>query len=151
MKNDKRSEQEAWIKAHGSERLRKAVQLGMLDVCQGVYRDERVHEKFPGWLCGVGAKFSPILNPTLPELDLLGHVRKSAPDAILEKVLRHDRWVSVVTMERIVLDIGDKRRSEDAWIEGDVGPVKLFTYCDALAAFAHTGELPPKLRRPPKD
>ena len=130
MNKEKQQEQEAWIEAHGSERLRKAVELGMLDVSQGIYRDERVQELFPGWFCGEGAKYSQILNPTLPELDLLGHIRKTAPDAILLRMLRHDRWVSVVVIEREVPSLDY------------AGPdVRLFTYCLAMEAFAHTGEL----------
>lgn len=135
MNDDHRREQEDWIKAHGSERLRKAVALGMLEVSQGVYRDERVNEAHRGWLSGVGAKLSPILNPTLEELDYLERMRRFWPDAVLEKMLRHDRWVSVVTVEREVLPL---RR---------VGPVKIFTYCSPLETFAHTGEIPAQLRR----
>lgn len=42
-------EREAWIAAHGSERLKKALALGLLGRSLAVYRDERLALHAPGW------------------------------------------------------------------------------------------------------
>lgn len=44
-----RVERDAWIAQHGSERLRRALQLGLVDKVQGSYLEERLALDRPGW------------------------------------------------------------------------------------------------------
>ena len=47
--NYEAAERDAWIAAHGSERLREAVALGLGSAIQKSYRNERLHAERPGW------------------------------------------------------------------------------------------------------
>lgn len=84
------SERDAWIRAHGSERLRKCLDLGMVENCAGVYRDERLAHDYPGWVidCKDTEEESEIRNPSLEALAALEEARKIDMGASLVKVRR---------------------------------------------------------------
>lgn len=90
-----------WIRAHGSQRLRKCLDLQMADKCAGIYRSERLEIEFPGaefdsdkW------KESEIRNPSLEALEALEAMRKHDPGAELIKVRNDEnqtwQWVEAV-------------------------------------------------------
>ena len=77
---------EAWTLEHGSVRLRRALDLGVLDQSLGVYRDERLALEHPGWRWVDKtdlASFNDILNPSEVELDVLAEAREWTPFAKL--------------------------------------------------------------------
>lgn len=82
------AERDAWIRSHGSERLRKCLDLGMIETCGGIYRDERLALDFPGWIMDGDdtEKESEIRNPSIKALAALEEARKISPDATLVKV-----------------------------------------------------------------
>lgn len=61
-------ERDAWIAAHGSERLRLALRMGLADKSEGVYRDERLRHELPGWRWIKEADISEAINPSLAAL-----------------------------------------------------------------------------------
>lgn len=77
-----------WVRAHGSERLRKALEMGLLDSSMTVYREERMALEFPGWRrdCRHTHHEGEIRNPSLKALELLERVRKDLPEAELVTV-----------------------------------------------------------------
>lgn len=89
------AERDAWIAAHGSERLRKGLAAGLIDKLRGAYRSERIaHDLGADW-----ASWDEVeddednerINPTEPELDALLEARKRWPDPVLEVDLRSVR------------------------------------------------------------
>ena len=80
---------ERWVREHGSERLRKADELGLLHRCEGIYRDERLALERPGWAWSLilgHSEDDDILNPTLEQLRALEAARKVAPFAVLKSM-----------------------------------------------------------------
>lgn len=138
---DREIEQEEWIERHGSPRLRKAVELGMLHLCQGVYRDERVNAIYPRWFCGQGRKYRDLINPTLEELLYLEGARNMGREFMgseLRQIFRFDRWIPVVETHACLPEVG---LSE--WIS-------IFRYCSPHDEFRDSGymEMPPALPAP---
>jgi hypothetical protein len=84
------AERDAWIAAHGSERLKKCRALGIADRCQGVYLDERLAHEAPGYVWdGEGDhayKESTIRNPSIEALAELERARETWPGAGLVKI-----------------------------------------------------------------
>lgn len=82
------ADRDTWIRAHGSDRLKKCLDLGLIDKCAGVYRDERLAHDFPGWIvdCDETAEESEIRNPSIEALAVLEEARKISADAMLVKV-----------------------------------------------------------------
>jgi hypothetical protein len=70
-----REDRDRWIEAHGSERLRLAKKMGLLDRSNNVYREERLGAEKPGWKfehsMPVRFRVSKIHNPTLEALKAL--------------------------------------------------------------------------------
>jgi hypothetical protein len=66
-----------WIEEHGSERLKLAAKLGLLDKSDNVYREERLGAEKPGWKfehsMPIRFRVSKIHNPTLAALKALEH------------------------------------------------------------------------------
>jgi hypothetical protein len=77
------SEQAAWIRAHGSPRLRRC--LAEKIECTASYRDERLAAARPGWrwYSNVRGEFAAPRNPPEETFAMLDAARKTAPDAIL--------------------------------------------------------------------
>jgi hypothetical protein len=86
------AERDAWIAAHGSDRLRKGLAAGMIAKLGAVYREERVAVDFGSdwrsWDAVDDNEDSDRLNPTEAELDALLDARRRWPDAALEAQLR---------------------------------------------------------------
>lgn len=82
------AQRDEWIRAHGSDRLRKILDLGYIDESRSVYRDERLALDYPGWIvdCDATAEESEIRNPSLEALEALEEARRISPDAQLVKV-----------------------------------------------------------------
>lgn len=80
----------AWIAAHGSERLRKCLSLGLADECQGLYREERLALEAPGYVWdppgGRAYEDSAVRNPTMAALAELERQRVRFPGAELLKI-----------------------------------------------------------------
>jgi hypothetical protein len=69
---------------HGSPRLRKALDLGLLDESNAVYRDERLEKEFPGWRWETGDdEFQDIRNPSLKALEALETARMTIGEVYL--------------------------------------------------------------------
>lgn len=81
-----REERDAWIRAHGSERLRLALDLGEISNAWGAYRDERLAVERPGWEWDHTDKEDDRLNPSLDELRALAEARKTDPDVRLQSL-----------------------------------------------------------------
>lgn len=76
-----------WIERHGSERLKKAVALDVLDAVLSVYREERLRLERPGWVFPDNKdQLHEIRNPSEEALDLLAEIRKTFPRASLVSV-----------------------------------------------------------------
>ena len=83
------AERDAWITAHGSDRLRKGLAAGMIAKLGAVYREERVAVDFGSdWRPWDADEDSDRLNPTEAELDALLDARRRWRDAALECQLR---------------------------------------------------------------
>lgn len=83
----KKQEMLDWIAAHGSERLKLAVKLGMLDNSMGIYRDERLAKERPGWQWDRDEdKERGRINPGLDELRYLEDERARDPGVALSSV-----------------------------------------------------------------
>ncbi|MBD3262056.1 MAG: hypothetical protein GF334_10400 [Candidatus Altiarchaeales archaeon] len=72
VKKAYKAERAEWIREHGSDRLKKALELNLLDKSDGLYKDERLGKEFPGWRwveeIDEGG-ISEIRNPTLQALE----------------------------------------------------------------------------------
>lgn len=78
------AERDAWVREHGSERLRKALELGELDCCQRAYENERLAAELPGWQWDPPeSRWNDPLNPSLQALEML---EKARQDGRLEDV-----------------------------------------------------------------
>jgi len=73
--------QAKWIKARGSERLRRCLQEGI--ECSAAYRDERLDAERPGWAWDTIGADGEARNPPEAAFGLLDSARQSAPDAKL--------------------------------------------------------------------
>lgn len=61
-----------WILDKGSSRLRKAIQLDLLEKVMGAYRDERLAAERPGWAwVSQNDQLKDVINPTESDLDAL--------------------------------------------------------------------------------
>ena len=70
-------EAEAWIAQSGSSRMKKAVELGLLQKSMGAYRDERLGLERPGWSwIERGDHLKEVVNPSEADLDALSAARK---------------------------------------------------------------------------
>ena len=89
------AERDAWIRAHGSDRLKKGLAAGLIDKMAGVYRSERVRmdlgDEWRAWDDVDEDHDSERINPREPELDALLEARKRWPDEALEVQLRSVR------------------------------------------------------------
>jgi hypothetical protein len=74
-----------WVLEHGSDRLKKAHQAGMLTLCQGVYRSERLSLERPGWEylplenmtnAAIRRQFVDVHNPSEVALDAYLHAEE---------------------------------------------------------------------------
>jgi len=74
-----------WILSHGSPRLQKALEAGMIDVISGLYRTERIKhdfsEKWFDWHAIAENEHRERINPKENELDALLLARAKWPDA----------------------------------------------------------------------
>jgi hypothetical protein len=98
------ADRDAWIAAHGSERLRLALAHGMAGQSLGVYRDERLAHELPGWLwADRELEVSPVHNPSLAGLRELASAPAvaSAPTATLVKVRQESDWEEALLIERL--------------------------------------------------
>jgi hypothetical protein len=91
-----------WVRAHGSERLRKCVEEGI--ECRAIYYDERLAHEMPGWRWDTweGLESDTPRNPPLSALQLLEDAQKSSPDVELRYI-------------RLEHDDDDDNFDEDAW------------------------------------
>ncbi len=99
MSNDK--ERDAWIAAHGSERLRLALRMGLADKSVGVYRDERLAAELPGggWVWVKESEISEAFNPSLAALHALDAAKGSLPAAELVKVrIQDEGWREAIAI-----------------------------------------------------
>lgn len=120
-----------WVGEHGSSRLRKALELGLLSRSLGVYRDERLAFELPGWRWAkdesLGERVGEILNPTEKALDLLAHWQKRFPDdAHLVSSLRKGeggerRWAEAIAVDFPFADDDDVPDTALLFVE-DVQP-----------------------------
>lgn len=89
------AERDAWIAAHGSDRLKKGVAAGLLDSMVGVYRSERITVDLgPDWKSWDAVdedEDNERRNPREAELDALLEARKRWPDEALDVQLRSVR------------------------------------------------------------
>lgn len=77
-------DRKAWIAEHGSDRLKRAVELNLVDACDKVYREERLATEYKGWRWYVdGEEHLEPRNPTTAEMDLLARTREWCPEAEL--------------------------------------------------------------------
>lgn len=78
-----RAEMIFWIRDHGSERLKKAVEANVENQCRGVYRDERLALELPGWQwLDDDAEISDARNPSEAALDALLEARRSQGEKV---------------------------------------------------------------------
>src|ERR1039458_1996832 len=71
------AEAESWIAEYGSSRMRKAVELGLLQKSMGAYRDERLNLEPPGWAwIERGDNLKDVVNPIEADLDALATARQ---------------------------------------------------------------------------
>ena len=76
-----KAEREAWIRAHGSARLRRCLEEGIAHM--GIYRDERLAAERPGWAWDTEGSNEDPINPPEEAFAMLDEARKTAPDAKL--------------------------------------------------------------------
>jgi hypothetical protein len=92
----------AWVLAHGSRRLRLALEQGMLTQSMGVYHDERIAHELPGYESLGRRHISDRLNPQEYELDALAREREDRP-AMLISVEIHDdngtHWTPAIAIQ----------------------------------------------------
>lgn len=102
---------DAWIVAHGSERLKLALSLGLADKSDGTYRDERLAlELGPDWRWVPEKEISDAYNPSLIGLRALQAARESGYPVELVKVrpTEGDEWQEAIA---VVLPWAPKRRA----------------------------------------
>lgn len=105
-----RQERDLWVAEHGSDRLRQALRLGLLESSDKVYREERLAQEYLGWRWSVdGEEHREPRNPTKAEMDVLESVREWSPDAEMAFVVESarndnyfldeddDRYMAIVT------------------------------------------------------
>ncbi len=94
MSDDK--ERDAWIAAHGSERLRIALRLGLADKSVGVYRDERLAvELGQGWAWVKEAEISEAINPSLAALRALD---ASGAGELVKVRIKNEGWREAIAI-----------------------------------------------------
>jgi len=77
-------ERAAWIAEHGSDRLRKALALGLADQVNRTYKDERLALERPGWRREEDSEDrAGAIEPTEEALAALEEARKQWPDCVL--------------------------------------------------------------------
>lgn len=76
-----KAEREAWIRAHGSPRLRRCLEEGIAHA--GIYRDERLAAERPGWNWDTEGTNEDPINPPEAAFAMLDEARKTAPAAKL--------------------------------------------------------------------
>jgi hypothetical protein len=84
----------AWVRAHGSERLKAALDVGLLGACAPSYRTERLASEYPGWAAkipGVPDSECDAVEPSLSELHAFSEVRKTVPDAVMVMIEAPER------------------------------------------------------------
>ena len=77
---------EQWVRNHGSSRLKKALQLGLLEQSLGAYRQERLEAEHPGWRWvapGDATRLGTIQDPSEQALDALAAARQWSESAAL--------------------------------------------------------------------
>lgn len=108
------ADRDAWIAAHGSERLRLALAHGLAGQSAGVYRDERLAHELPGWQwADRELEVSPVHNPSLAGLRELATTPaaalQSTPTGLLlraltvalVKVRQESDWEEALLIERL--------------------------------------------------
>ncbi len=83
-----RADMEAWIAAHGSERLRRCVAEGI--ECAAAYRDERLALERPGWEWDTDGEDLEPRNPPEAAFAVLDEARETAPEARLSHLVIAD-------------------------------------------------------------
>jgi len=74
-----------WIAEYGSSRMKKAVELGLLQKSMGAYRDERLNFERPGWTWTErGDNLKDVVNPSEADLDALALARQIDPSSQLK-------------------------------------------------------------------
>lgn len=92
-KAERDAERDAWITAHGSQRLLNGLVAGLVDRMAGAYRSERLtHDLGAEWMSWDAEDAdSERLNPSEAEIDALLALRAKWPDTDLEVQLRSVR------------------------------------------------------------
>lgn len=122
----------AWISKHGSERLRKALDLGLADKCRRLFMDEYLEVEFEEgdsvpsryWRWGKGEEEKETRNPSLEALEALEQAKNDPriDDPVLVYLLwfedkdEHDRRNVAAVAGRILgtrayLNIGEIRKT----------------------------------------
>jgi hypothetical protein len=99
-------ERDAWIREHGSERLRAALDTDMIGACEASYRAERLAHDFPGWTDSMPGSEGAASEPTLAELLAFADARKSVPDCVMVSVDVDDDRIHVAKVAELP-GIGD--------------------------------------------
>ena len=80
-----------WIRENGSDRLKKALELGLVESCRGLYRDERLAEELPGWRRdNLNSKHEDVRNPSMAAL--LAYEQALELDTIEDPQLVFVKW-----------------------------------------------------------
>jgi hypothetical protein len=111
--DDYRTERQRWVEKVGSERLRTAARVGLLDQSDKVYREERRTVEYHGWLLEHemphGFEERDIVNPTLTMLEKLEEYNAIDPEVELvfikwkEKLQGHSGKSAAVSKGRAAL------------------------------------------------
>lgn len=75
-----------WVRDSGSERLRMALDLGLIDQSDKVYREERLRQERPGWVWAhelPAHEAKQIRNPSVEAMRALAEARAADPAATL--------------------------------------------------------------------
>lgn len=116
MTPDRRKAIEDWARAHGSERLRKAIELGFVAESEGIYRDDRLAIDLPGWVWWAReCELSDIRNPSEMGLDALERARAFSSAAGAARLCKA-RWPGTEWREVVLLPI-DWARGKLALLE----------------------------------
>ena len=85
--NERRSAQDeaaSWVAEHGSDRLKMAVEAGILHQAMGAYRDERLRAEHPGWMWvdrdDTGELDNKAMNPSEDAIRLLLQARSTTDE-----------------------------------------------------------------------
>lgn len=99
-----KAEKQAWVREHGSDRLRKALTAGVLESMRGAYADERLAHSLPGWEFDLeGSDWKDALNPSEKAIDALIAAKA-------DKRLSEVRGLQLVREEQHVDDCDGGRR-----------------------------------------